>query len=215
MRADYEEGYAFILEGDTEREFYMAFLEHLCQKNAAQMKRTFDEFDPDIIYELKTKTKEAIIKFNIVGSISQVPRVGNWVKAQCIEKYHPCEWYAFLCYDQDDYKQKISKFYEGDWKTLRDSLSNSCEVIDVAAMADIEDVMLSDIKSVCAYLDCDIPEKLKGTRGKIKLKNLFRENGTYYHEGKRARPLIDCLDMELLMTNDILPLKEIEKIIFK
>ncbi len=104
--------------------------------------------------------------------------------------------------------------YEGDWAVLRDSLKNAKSVIDIAAAADIEDVMLQDIEHVCGYINCDIPTALKGRKGKVKMKNLFRDNGMAYHEGKRARALIDVLDMDKLINISVLPLKEIEKLIF-
>lgn len=125
------------------------------------------------------------------------------------------DWWVFLCYDVDDYKEDISKFYEGDWATLRSSLNKAKAVIDVAAAADIEDVMLCDLNSICNYLGCIVPESLKGRKGKIKLKNLFRDNGQTYHEGKKARTVIESLDMNILIEANLVPLKEIERLLFE
>lgn len=215
MDRSFEKGFAFILEGDTEKEFYFSFLRFLCQKHGAKLSRTVNKPAPDINYELKTDDGVFLIKFNVVNTITQVPRTGKWFNSQCAGKYDPeMDWYVFLCYDKDDYKEDISKFHEGDWAVLRKSLKRAKEIIDVAAAADIEDVMLQDIEHICRYIGCEPPSVLKGGKGKIKLKNLFRDHGRYYHEGKRAKDLIDSLDMNTLIESNIVPLKEIERLLF-
>ena len=45
-----------------------------------------------------------------------------------------------------DIKEEISKFYEGDWAILRSSLKRATQIFDIAASADIEDIMLIDLK---------------------------------------------------------------------
>ncbi len=216
MKTDSERGYAFVLEGETEKEFYMAFLEYLCKKHSAQIVQNIDETNPDIVYQPETESGCSVIKFKVMGGISNVPDAGDWVESQCVQRYKNCDWYVFLCYDLDDYKPTITKFYEGDWKNLREPLEDSCNVIDVAAAADIEDVMLQDIEGVCAVLDCEIPQgNLPGGKGKSKMKKFFLKHGKIYHEGKRARFLIDRLDMKIIMESNIIPLDTIEEAIFK
>lgn len=216
MEKTFKNGYAFILEGDTEKEFYYALLEHLCKKHNVNLSRIVDKSSPDISYELKMNDYALLIKFNTVNTITQVPRAGKWFKTQCVSKYGAgVAWNVFLCYDKDDYKDDISKFHEGDWAILRESLKKAKQVIDVAAAADIEDVMLQDINHICGFLGCAPPVTLSGKKGKTKMKNLFKEHGMYYHEGKRARALIDALDMDFLIDKDIVPLKEIERLIFE
>lgn len=215
MDKSFRRGFAFILEGDTEKEFYFSFLGFLCQKHGAILSRKVNKSGPDINYELQIGDDVSLIKFNVVNTITQIPRTGNWFNSQCAGKYDSgMDWYVFLCYDKDDYKEDISKFHQGDWAVLRESLKNVKEIIDVAAAADIEDVMLQDIDHICKFIGCDTPSKLKGGKGKVKLKNLFKEHGHYYHEGKRAKELIDSLDMNTLMEGNIVPLKEIERLLF-
>lgn len=53
MSNKYEEGIAFILEGDTEKEFYLSLLEFLCKKHGGILERQLDcGNSPDIIYSL-------------------------------------------------------------------------------------------------------------------------------------------------------------------
>ncbi len=215
MDKSFNKGFAFILEGDTEREFYFSFLEFLCQKHGATLSRTINKSDPDINYVLKTEDGASLIKFKVANTITQVPHTGKWFNSQCVGKYDSgMDWYVFLCYDKDDYKEDISKFYEGDWMFLRKSLKKAKQIIDVAAAADIEDVMLQDNKNICHFIGCEPPVTLKGKKGKAKLKNLFREHGRCYHAGKRAKDLIHALDMNALIEGGLVPLKEIERLLF-
>lgn len=82
------------------------------------------------------------------------------------------------------------------------------------AAADIEDIMLQDPEGVCFYLNCAVPQQFPGRNGKAKMKNLFRAHGKAYHEGIRAKELIFCLNMERIISSEIVPLAEVEKIIF-
>ncbi|MDO4543430.1 MAG: hypothetical protein Q4C01_02655 [Clostridia bacterium] len=169
MEHDFSNGYTFILEGETEKEFYMALLEHLCRKHSATMTRIEDNVSPDIVYHLKTESSTDLIKFNVVNTVTQMPRAGKWFTSQCVAKYGAGHiWYVFLCYDTDDYKNDITKFHEGDWAMLRSSLKKAGAVIDMAAAADIEDVMLGDLNGICKFLSCDADMPLKGRKGKIK-----------------------------------------------
>lgn len=216
MEKAFKSGSAFILEGETEKEFYYSLLKHLCRKHGATLSRIVDTSSPDISYELHVGDDVSLLKFNVVNTITQVPRTGKWFNTQCVGKHSSeMKWNVFLCYDKDDYKEDISKFYEGDWAILRDSLKKAKQIVDVAAAADIEDVMLQDINGICEFIGCEPPVTLRGGKGKIKLKNLFKDHGHYYHEGKRAKELIDSLDMEVLIKGNIVPLIEIERILFE
>ncbi|MCD7736697.1 MAG: hypothetical protein LUI07_07025 [Lachnospiraceae bacterium] len=216
MMEEFSTGIAFIFEGDTEKEFYMVLLEHLCCKHCAKMERIQISSGTEVAYRLTTEdNSNFFIKMNLVNTITQIPRAGQWFSTQCAEKYKSLDWHVFLCYDQDSYKEDISKFYEGDWVELRRYLKKAKSVNDIAAAADIEDIMLQDITHICQYLNCSVPASLKGRKGKVKMKNLFRENGMVYHEGKRARPVIEALDMEFLLNESIAPLGSIESLIFK
>lgn len=215
MKCDYENGFAFILEGDTEKEFYLSLLEYLANKHNFIMERQVNNDNPDVSYTIKKGRKCFLVKFKVMNTISQVPRAGDWFKSQCMNRHQEItSWYVFLCYDTDDYKNDITKFHEGDWQKLRSALNSAKRVIDIAATADIEDVMLIDLQGICTYLQCSVPQLLEGKKGKAKLKKLFRFHGSAYHEGVRARGLIDTLDMQKIIDSNIVPLNEIENQIF-
>ncbi|MBQ9512541.1 MAG: hypothetical protein IJR58_05055, partial [Lachnospiraceae bacterium] len=186
------------------------------EKNGATLKRVVDESTPDITYILEHKAGSALIKLRVMNAISQVPKAAPWVNEQCIRRYGKAiNWSVFLCYDRDDYRADITKFREGDWALLRKRIRKGVMIVDVAASADIEDIMLQDIEGVCAYLRIDVPVSLEGRRGKAKMKHLFRSCGNAYHEGARARELIRSLDMQKIMNTGVLPLKEIETAFFE
>lgn len=217
MDIEFEEGYAFILEGDTEKIFYKILLEYWCNQVGAVLERSVDEILPDVVYWLKINGKQKLLKFHVVNTVTQMPRAGAWFNNNCISKYAGIQhqWYAFLCYDKDDYKEDVSKFYEGDWDILRRSLKNAEQVVDMTAAADIEDIFLQDLEGVCRFIGIDIPSEVVGKKGKVKLKKLFRQGGKTYHEGKRAELLIRSLDMERIIASKIVAFDVMKNIIFK
>lgn len=218
MSNKYEEGIAFILEGDTEKEFYLSLLEFLCKKHDGILERQLDcSNSPDIIYTLKTPSRHLLIKFNTVNTVAQMPHSSRWFISQCKNKHRDVgSWIVFLCYDLDNYKNDITKFYEGDWVNLRTSLKKKAKAVhDIAAAADIEDIILSDIEGISRFLGSPNTMALPtGSKGKAKLKKLFRQANRTYHEGKRARTLIDSLDMQKIMDTSLAPLTMIESVIF-
>ena len=144
MSNKYEEGIAFILEGDTEKEFYLSLLEFLCKKHGGILERQLDcGNSPDIIYSLRTPKRALMLKFNTVNTVTQMPHSNRWFITQCKEKHKDVgSWTVFLCYDLDNYKNDITKFYEGDWANLRTSLKKKAKAVhDIAAAADIEDII--------------------------------------------------------------------------
>ena len=93
-------------------------------------------------------------------------------------------------------------------------LSQATQIFDIAASADIEDIMLVDLPNILKYLGLDEVASLPGRKGKAKMKNLYRSVGATYHEGSRAKSLIDSLDMQYLLDNAPVPLYKIEEEIF-
>ena len=121
-----------------------------------------------------------------------MPHSSRWFISQCKNKHRDVgSWIVFLCYDLDNYKNDITKFYEGDWVNLRTSLKKKAKAVhDIAAAADIEDIILSDIEGISRFLGSPNTMALPtGSKGKAKLKKLFRQANRTYHEGKRARTL--------------------------
>ncbi len=207
--------FAFILEGDTEKEFYLTLLDFLCNKYSATFNRSVNATTMDIDYIISLGSQEILTKFHVVNTIGQIPQSGRWFNAQCIKKYNrDYSWTVFLCYDTDGYKEEISKFYEGDWAILRSSLKRASNIFDIAASADIEDIMLTDLPNILKFLGLNETVTLSGRKGKAKMKNLYRSVGATYHEGRRAKLLIDSLDMQYLLDNAPIPLYKIEEEIF-
>lgn len=193
---NYTEGIAFILEGATEKVFYKAYLEYLSALDEkVSLIRDKSTDDVEIIFCWQSGGKKILIKFHVVGTITQIVHSGKWFLNMCVKK-HKIPWTVYLCYDTDSSNSNISKFYEGDWKILRQELgkSNKTTIVDLAASADIEDIMLYDIESILAFLDITMPVKLVGRKGKAKMKALYRSAGKVYHEGERAKDMISKLN---------------------
>lgn len=219
MDKEYSKGIAFIFEGDTEKVFYLALLQHLCRKHPGFfLSKNANPSTGEIYYVLESEKGKSLIKTFVVGTVSQLTNSGAWFASKCHISYKSLEWTVILCYDTDEYLSSFTKYQEGDWKELRKSLkkSKAKTIIDMAANADIEDAMLLDSDSIFSFLDmpiCDIPT---GSKGKRRMKKLFRLKGlgVAYHEGERARPLIEALNFDTIISKSPLPLSELERICF-
>lgn len=216
MEERFEKGIAFILEGDTEKVFYLALLKHICQKyDGVTLNKHTDSNSGEIFYTLESSSIQVLIKFNVVGTISQISNSGNWFETRCYTQYKNLEWTIFLCYDTDNYVPNISKFYEDDWKELRKTISKrkSCSIIDLAAQADIEDIMLVDADGIFKFLGINPIAIPTGSKGKIKLKKIFRSKGpgSAYHAGERAEALINALDLDKIISTSPVPLNKIQE----
>lgn len=219
MERGFSNGVVFILEGDTEKEFYLALLTYFCKKHTDWQLRQESDFNSgDVFYVLTNQQTSIIVKMFVVGSISQVVNSCPWFESRCHKAYPSIKWVVFLCYDTDNYLSSVTKFHEGDWKALRNQLSKckAVEIVDLAAQADIEDIMLLDSDGIFRFLElqpCTIPS---GSKGKIKMKKLFRLRGpgSAYHEGRRARDLINALDFGEIVTNSLLDFQRIEQVCF-
>lgn len=212
MNNEFIRGIAFVVEGATEKVFYRNFLQWLADNNENCSFNKIDNPDiGEIAFEWLSGEESILIKFNVVGTVTQVVHSGKWFTNTCAKKYK-IPWQVFLCYDTDSPDKDISKFYEGDWKLLRDELkkSKAKEIIDLAASADIEDVMLVDIESICKYLGITAPKELKGRKGKAKMKALYRSCGNTYHEGDKAENMIKNLDFQKIINEGPIDLKKLE-----
>ncbi len=212
----FEKGVAFILEGDTEKVFYLTLLKHLCGKyNGISINKQTDNNSGEIFYTIGNAEHSVLIKFNVVGTISQITNSGSWFEKRCYGQHKSLTWTVFLCYDTDNYTPNISKFYEDDWKELRKNISKrkSCSIIDLAAQADIEDIMLVDADGVFKFLDMSPIPIPSGSKGKAKMKKIFRAKklGCAYHEGSRAEDLINALDLDKIISNSPVPLEKIQE----
>lgn len=213
MSGTYDEGWAIIHEGSTEKEFYLCLLAFLCKKYGATIKKEILDDGIEIIYVLEINDKKYMIKTYDAGSLNNMPKTSKWFNEECAKKHlKRALWTVFLCYDTDAYKYEVSPYYEGDWKDLREKIGKVKKIIDLAAAADIEDVLLVDFEGVCKYIGVETPNRdvLKGRKGSAKMKTLFRAYGKAYHKGERAQELIKSLDLQKIIDSNILPLKQIE-----
>lgn len=89
-------------------------------------------------------------------------------------------------------------------------------VTDLAASADIEDVMFCDMAGVCAYLGLPDGSVPSGRNGKAKMKSLFRARDPRrpYHEADKVLPLIQALDMQVIRDRAPIPLAAIDEALF-
>lgn len=228
MENDFSKGIAFILEADTEYQFYDALIKHYCKKHPeCQLDEKTDTANFERYYTLSGPFGKRIIRMNSVGTISQIHNSASWFNSVCLEKGQTFPWTVFLCYDTDAYHADITKFYQDDWKEFRNKLSKRRvkKVVDLAASADMEDVMLQDLHGISVFMErsSDLrPEDLPtGKKGAARMKRLFicqRQQGytsKVYHKGERARALINCLDLDLIAASRILPLSEVEEECFQ
>ena len=210
MGEGYTRGVAFILEGATEKVFYRAFLKWLSWKKGHSFIKGEQPDNGDIYYEWENGDEKILIKFNVVGAVTQVSHSGKWFVNRCAKDYK-IPWDVYLCYDTDDAAYDVTKFYQDDWKILRDDLEKAKaeKIIDLAARADIEDIMLYDLAGVCKYLGIDVPQKLAGRKGKAKMKALYRMCGNTYHEGDKAKAMVEILDFQKIVDNSPLDLNSL------
>lgn len=207
---EYTRGIAFVLEGTTEKVFYRAFLKWLAKQKNYSFVKGDNLNNGDIYFEWDNGSAVILIKFNIVGTVTQISNSGKWFANKCANEYK-MPWKVFLCYDTDSPEYDISKFFQDDWEILRKELvkAKAEEIIDLAASADIEDIMLFDLEGICSYLGIDTPNKLSGRKGKAKMKALFRACGNTYHEGDKAEAMIEALDFQKIIDKSPLNLSKL------
>lgn len=210
-------GLAFIVEGATEKVFYLEYLKYIRKKHATTIVKDY-ESQEDAYVIADGDDGMTLVMFNAVNSVSQMTNSATWFHRACSKAFPDRAWSVFLCYDTDEYNYAITKFHEGDWGLLRKDIGKSAErIVDLAAKADIEDIILCDLAGVLGFLglgrETPMPE---GSKGKAKLKKLYRmvALNNAYHSGEKARPLIQALDMELIERSAPIPLREIEEFVF-
>ena len=204
------------MEGTTEKVFYRTLMKWIAKNNNCSFLRGKDVDNGDIYFEWINGSEIILIKFNVVGTVTQISHSGKWFLTKCA-KVFKIPWKVFLCYDTDNSENDVSKFYQDDWKLLRNDLKKAKaeEIIDLAASADIEDIILHDLDGICDYLGIDVPDKISGRKGKAKMKALYRSCGNTYHEGNKAETMIESLDFQKIVDNSPLTLDRLIDILIK
>lgn len=203
----YTKGIAFIMEGSTEKVFYRSFMTWLANRQGCKFEK-IDALDTgEVLFEWINGEETILIKINVVGAVTQLVHSGKWFSNTCAKRYR-IPWNVYLCYDTDSHDYDISKFYRDDWKLLREELkkSKAKKIIDLAARADIEDVMLIDLLGICQYLGIAPPEKLAGRKDKAKMKALYRSCGKTYHEGEKSADMVGKINYEKIIRDGPIPL---------
>ena len=112
--SEFDKAIAFILEGDTELEFYLRFVAFLCEKHGYAIEHSADEYTYEPIDVIKKENGDKIlVKYDVVGTISSMNKSAVWFKTQCRRNYQT-NWCVCLCYDTDDYTEDVTRFHEGD-----------------------------------------------------------------------------------------------------
>ncbi|MCD8205880.1 MAG: hypothetical protein LUD29_04640 [Clostridia bacterium] len=231
----YRDCIVFVLEGRTDVEFYITLMTYLCRNHSVGMEPVeLDDSDDAVIYTLTTDEGKSLLFVKVLYSITKIPaKITNWFNIRRNKYGHGCKWTLFLCYDSDDYSYDTTDFGNNGsdgifskeyWISMEKELSSRAVVREMTAVADIEDVFLEDLNGVCEYVKskktsekdvCAVPISWTERKGKKKMEQLFRENHIRYRPGHDAPELVKFLDMETIMNSDILPLKEMEQIVFK
>lgn len=215
----FERGIALIVEGATEKMFYQVCLERCCDAcPPAHMDKEL--LDGDVCFVIRGCSHgERLVMFHSMDTITQMPNAGAWFNRACKGKFPAVPWSVFLCYDADEYNHPVSKFREGDWARLREEIEEGAEnVFDLAAEADIEDVLMCDYAGVLAWLllapDTPVPS---GRNGKNKLRRLFQLSGRRgaYHAGERSRGFVESLDMAQIEAQVPFDLGELRRRVFE
>ena len=196
----YALGVAFIVEGVTEKVFYKTYVRQIAGRLGLSCEELIVSDTPAFV--VVGESGSALLLFHSVGSVSQIPNAGSWFKRVCADGWPAVPWHVMLCYDTDAYNADVTKFHEGDWLQLRSEIGrDASSVSNLAAEADIEDVMLCDAEGVLSFLGLPagtpIPGGKKGKRKMAKLHRMVAPN-VAYHAGDKARPLIEALDMNLV-----------------
>ena len=207
------EGYvkdlAFVVEGSTERVFYHEYLQWCCRKKPG----TSIEQLPNKDFAIRAKDGDVLIRFNVKGSVSSVPNAMNWVRSTCLASDMP--WTVVLCYDTDG--DASLNLDTRAWRRFRQDLAKmKLPVIDLAADADIEDVMLVDIEGVRKFLGLNSDIEPHGRKGKAKLKSLYKAVDVTqpYKSGERARNLIRHLSFGAIEERGPMDIKALRQAVF-
>lgn len=124
-------------------------------------------------------------------------------------------WTVVLCYDTDG-DASLSLDTRA-WRRFRQDLAKmKLSVIDLAADADIEDVMLVDIEGVRKFLRLNSDIEPHGRKGKAKLKSLYKAVDVTqpYKSGERARNLIRNLSFDVIEERAPMDIKTLRQAVF-
>ena len=102
MNSTFDEGWAIIHEGSTEKVFYLCLLKFLCKKHGTSIQKEELNNGLEIIYTLKINNRKYIIKTYDAGSLTNMPKTSKWFEEECAKNQH-------LDYEEMYYRSEINK----------------------------------------------------------------------------------------------------------
>lgn len=174
----------FILEGDTEKEFYKYLVQYIKKKHQ--------------VTKFSTQIEYLVVKG--VGCFKKI--AGRKFEKDVKKKYGSnCEYTVVLCRDTDVFE--LSPKPPVKWKDVKKDFleKGASRVIDVKAKHSIEDWFLYDLDGIAKFLKVETPKNLKGKNGYEKLQNLYKKANKVYYKGSKSNGLIQKLSMDVICQN--------------
>lgn len=174
----------FILEGDTEKEFYKYLVQYIKKKHQ--------------VTKFSTQIEYLVVKG--VGCFKKI--AGRKFEKDVKKKYgSDCEYTVVLCRDTDVFE--LSPKPPVKWKDVKKDFleKGASRVIDVKAKHSIEDWFLYDLDGIAKFLKVETPKNLKGKNGYEKLQNLYKKANKVYYKGSKSNGLIQKLSMDVICQN--------------
>lgn len=169
----------FIVEGDTEIEFYKQVVANARNLHPA------GRFDTNIEYK----------NIKGVGGFKNIA-LRKFTKEIKPKYGDDCEFTIVLCSDTDvfDYSPKPPIKWN---EVIKDFEKNrNTKVIHVQAKRSIEDWFLYDIEGILKFLKLGRNTKVSGKNGYEKLQNLYKQANKVYFKGIQCNGMIKHLDIE-------------------
>lgn len=174
----------FILEGDTEKEFYKYLVQYIKKKHQVT----------------KFSTQIEYLDVKGVGCFKKI--AGRKFEKDVKKKYgSDCEYTVVLCRDTDVFE--LSPKPPVKWEDVKKDFleKGASRVIDVKAKHSIEDWFLYDLDGIAKFLKVEPPKNLKGKNGYEKLQNLYKKANKVYYKGSKSNGLIQKLSMDVICQN--------------
>lgn len=170
----------FIVEGETEEEFFKALVQFIRNNKPLQ-------------------TSVKYINMQGYGGFKNTAlrKFINDIKPQFSKD---CKFTIILCYDNDVFQFNPNPPIN--WSKLSEQLKKrgADKVIKIIAHQTIEDWFLLDIENIISYLRLPKDTKVSGANGVEKLQKLFKLANKTYIKGKKTSGLISQLDINKIAT---------------
>ena len=179
-------------EGATETRFYKAVISYVRKK----------AFSCNLNISVECISAEGPWGFKNIALHKFIKRI----KAKYGEE---CEFIVALCKDNDNFGYSPKPCIK--WKEVEEAfLANGVsQVIYIKAKPSIEDWFLIDMKGILSFLGFPLETEISGNNGYDRIKMLFKESNKIYYKGMKDKGLVECLDIEKIVSNisdELIPL---------